>query len=205
VRYELNEIRGTLDLQQNQDDYDDQEYDNYERNSGMEEPLDLEAELRNPNEIVGANPDSGYGSGGCVDNENSSSPAHGSVAVDIEPAVEEVVAETKEWIDVKDPNNLKSVDDHHFDGFRADVTQLAELAAKFNELPANAFSELKDEVRAKSVASNGFVLMRIPLQARSLFVEIVEHGQKLQTQGVTLAEFSVSYRRAIKNCLLIML
>ena len=51
-------------------------------------------------------------------------------------------------IDRGDPRNLKTIDDHHFDGFRAEMIQIHKLATKFSELPIDAFSKLDDQTKS---------------------------------------------------------
>lgn len=61
-------------------------------------------------------------------------------------AVKEEMSDAPSEFNIRDPKNIKPLADHHLDEFRADMVQIAELATKFNKLPADAFSTMNEEV-----------------------------------------------------------
>ena len=78
-------------------------------------------------------------------NTSFSSPCE--TAADLDPCVvKEEMSDAASEFNVKDPKNIKPLDDYHLDEFRADMVQIAELATKFSKLPADAFSTMNEEV-----------------------------------------------------------
>jgi hypothetical protein len=83
--------------------------------------------------------------------ESSGEPAGSSsrceTAADSDPwVVKQEMSDAASEFNIRDPKNIKPLDDYHLDEFRADMVRIAELATKFNKLPADAFSTMNEEV-----------------------------------------------------------
>jgi chromosome segregation ATPase len=163
VRYLVEEVHESLDnlrlKHEGSNDYHNHNDENPNGNSqGGESPRSSTQQVLEPlketlnysDQQIDSGVSSSSGLGGSSGNNKSSLSDIGAAAdANEQPAEAEAPTETPKF-DPEDPNNLKAVDDHHLDEFRASMVKVEELATRFNKLPSDVFSKLDEEVSLES-------------------------------------------------------